>query len=183
MKKISFLVIIMSMLISSMFISCSKIIDALEITVPVTYNVPINVAEGLAKSDTYPFGGTASFDPSSASELEPYLATIRNVSITEVTMIVSSITPATGVSLTDATLTITDNVTNASFTYTITTVTPLVVGTSFTINKSAPGFDTVTNIINDLHAATVSLNGHVNQTGFSITFDNIISADITVGVP
>lgn len=171
------------MLISGMFVSCSKIKDALEITVPVTYNVPINVAEGLTKSDAYPFGGTASFDPSSASELEPYLATIRNVAITEVKVTVSSINPATGVELIDATLTITDNVNSQSFTYAIPAAMSLAVGSSFTIDKNAPNFSVVSDIINSLHSATVSLNGHVNQTGFSITFDNQISANITVGVP
>ncbi|HAG15267.1 MAG TPA: hypothetical protein DCG69_01910 [Bacteroidales bacterium] len=184
MKKLTYLFIALTVFASGAFISCDKVKDLLEITLyDVTFDVDLDVSELSTKVDGYAFSGTASFDPSSNADLAPYLATIREVEITELKLTVTSITPATGVSLIDASFSLTDNVNSAEFVYQITTLTPLVVGTEFIINQNTPNFSVVTDIISNMHASTISLSGHVNQPGFVIGFNNLITADITVGVP
>lgn len=184
MKKLSYLLIIMSVFISGLFVSCSDVKDALETTIEdVTFDVDVNVSEITTKDDSYEFGGSATLDPKGNSDIGPYLSTIRAVKIKEVIVEVTSITPATGIDLMDATFTLTDLENSAAFTYQITESTPLTLGKTFVLNSSTPNFSVVSDIISDLHSSTVSLSGHVNQTGFVLGFKYTIVADITVGVP
>lgn len=176
--------IALTLITSITLVSCDKITDLIEITLKdVAFEIDVNVAEMSTKIDAYKFGGSTTFDPSTNSELEPYLSTIREVNIKEIKVTVNSITPVTGVDLLDATFSITDLVNSANFTYTISTTTPLTVGTEFVIDETTPNFNVVSDIINERHSATVSMEGQVNQTGFVLGFTYSIIADITVGVP
>ncbi|MDA3905134.1 MAG: hypothetical protein PF484_03575 [Bacteroidales bacterium] len=167
----------------------------LEVTLQdVEFNIDLNISE-TTKTGSYEFSGTAIFDPAINTELEPYYETIRDVTITEMTITVTSITPSTGVSLLDASLTITDNVNGTQFNHIISTVKPLtaytpstpttpeILATEFVIGLTAADFSVLSGIINDMHDATVDFSGHVNQTSFTIGFNVGIVADITVGVP
>ena len=185
MKELKYLLIVMTLFASGIFVSCQAVIDVLEITLhDVVFEVPLDATEITTKVTSYPkFEGSATFNPTTNPELEPYLEAIRGVSITEIKIMVTSITPATGVSLIDASFKITDNVNSAEFIYLITETKALAVGTVFTIDNTTPNFNVVSDIINNLHAATISFEGHVNTAGFVIGFNNIITADITVGVP
>lgn len=184
MKKLTYVIIALTLITSISVISCDKITDLLELTLyNVTFDIDVDVAELTTKDGSYEFGGTATFDPSNNPDLEPYLATIREVEIKEIRVTVDTIVPITGIDLIDASFSITDLVNNANFTYTITETTPLFVGKEFVIDETTPNFNVVSDIINDRHSATVSLEGHVNQTGFVLGFTYSIVADITVGVP
>lgn len=184
MKKTTYIIIVLGLIMSGSFTSCKKINSLLEITLnDVQFEVDLDANVNSTKSGSYEFAGTATFNPSDNSEVNDYLETIRSVVIKEIKLTVSSITPATGVSLLDATFSLTDNVNAAEFTHTISTVTPLIVGTEFVFNENTPNFNIVSAIITDMHAATVSLTGHVNQPGLIIGFNSLITADITVGVP
>lgn len=88
-----------------------------------------------------------------------------------------------GLELLDAEFIITDDVTGKSFVYTVDTPQVIDGSTEFVLDSSLPNFDVVSDIINDLHAATITLGGHVSETGFAISFNYSITADITVGVP
>ncbi len=184
MKKLSFLFIALTIITTVAIVSCNKITELLEITLTdVTFDINLDVSELSTKIESYAFGGTATFNPSSNSEINEYAETIRSVVITEIKLTVTSITPATGLSLLDATFSLTDNVNAAEFTHTISTETPLFVGKEIVFDENTPNFNIVSAIINDMHNATVSLTGHVNQTSFTIGFNAEIMADITVGVP
>ena len=184
MKKLAYVLIAFTLVISSTFISCDKVTDLLEITLhDVTFDANINVTELTTKDGGYGFGGSGSIDPAENSALTQYLALIRNVEITEIKVTVNSVTPATGLDLYDATFSITDDETGANFTYTLTTTTPITEGTDFVLDSSLPNFGVVSDIINDLHPATIAMGGHVSETGFALDFNYSITADITVGVP
>ena len=183
MKRLTILFIALTLLVSGAFVSCKKVKELLEITLhDVAYDVDINVSDLATKDGGYAFAGTATFDPSSNSELEPYLANIRRVVITEIKITVTSITPATGISLLNATFSLKDNVNNAEFTYQFTPK-PLVAGAEFIIDNNAPDFSLISDIITNQHQSTVSIRGSVNNPGFVIDFNTAIKADITVGVP
>lgn len=184
MKKLAYVLVAFTLVVSSTFVSCDKVTDLLEITLrDVTFEAEINVTELTTKDGGYEFGGSGSIEPSENSALSQYLALIRNVEITEIKVTVNSVTPATGLDLYDATFSITDDETGANFTHTITTTTPIIVGTEFVLDSSLPNFGVVSDIINDLHDATIAMGGHVSETGFALGFTYSIKADITVGVP
>lgn len=184
MKKLTLLLIAISLVSAVSFVSCDKVTDLLETTLKdVTFDVDVNVTELTTKDNGYAFGGTGTINPSANSALSQYLSLIRRVEITEVKVKVTSVTPASGLELYDATFSITDTENQANFTYTITTTTPIVVGTEFVLDSSTPNFSVVSDIISDLHAADIALGGHVSETGFALGFNYSIKADITVGVP
>lgn len=184
MKKLSYLLFVLTLAVSAAFVSCDKVKDLLEITLrDVTFDVNIDVTELTTKDGGYEFGGSGSIDPVANTALSQYLELIREVNITEIKVTVNSATPASGLDLYDAIFSITDNVTGANFTYTLTTTTPIVAGTEFVLDDSLPNFGVVSDIINDLHAATIVMGGHVSQAGFVLGFTYSIKADITVGVP
>ncbi len=184
MKKLTFLFFTLTLLTAGTFISCDKVTNALETTIPdLTFDVNINVAEINTKTGSYEFGGSGTIDPSTIPELQPYLALIREVVITEIKITVISVTPATGLELYDATFSLTDLVTSDNFTYSIPSSIPLEVGYEFIIGTSTPNFNVASEIISSLHEATVSAIGHVSQTGFLLGFNYSITANVTVGVP
>lgn len=182
MKKLTLLLIAISLVSAVSFVSCDKVVDALETTLKdVTFDVDVNVTELTTKDGSYGFSGSGTINPSANTALSQYLSLIREVNITEIKVTVNSVTPA-GLELLDAEFTITDDVTGSSFTY---TATPQVIDgtTVFLMDSSLPNFSVVSDIINELHAATITMGGHVNETGFAISFNYSIKADITVGVP
>lgn len=184
MKKLTYLIIAMTLIVATSVTSCKKITDLLEITLrDVVFDVDVNASELTTKNDGFGFGGTATLNPAGNSDLAPYLSTIRRVEIKEIKVTVTSVSPATGLELLDASFSLTDNTNSDNFTYTVSTATPLTVGTEIILDSSTPNFDKVSDIISALHSSTVSLQGHVNQTGFTIGFNYSIKADITVGVP
>ncbi|MCD6180531.1 MAG: hypothetical protein J7K39_11575 [Bacteroidales bacterium] len=182
MKKLTYLFFVLTLAVSATFVSCDKVTDLLEITLKdVTFDVDVDVAELTTKDGGIEFGGSGTINPRANSELTPYLSLIREVNITEIKISVNSVSPA-GLELLDATFTITDDVTGNSFTY--SPDRQVIDGTTeFILDSSLPNFDVVSDIINDLHAATITLGGHVSETGFAISFNYSITADITVGVP
>lgn len=182
MKKLTYLFFVLTLSVSTTFVSCNKVKDLLEITLrDVNFEANIDATELTTKDGSYGFGGSGSINPAANSALSQYLELIREVNITEIKISVNSAMPA-GLELVDGTFTITDDVNGNSFTY---TATPQVIDgtTEFVLDSSLPNFGVVSDIINDLHAATISVDGHVNQTGFTLSFNYSITADITVGVP
>lgn len=183
MKKLVYLFFILTLAVSSAFVSCDKVKDLLEITLrDVTFDAEIDVTELTGKDSGYGFSGSGTINPSANTALSQYLELIREVNITEIKITVNSVSPA-GLELLDAEFIITDDVTGKSFVYTVDT--PLVIDgtTEFVLDSSLPNFDVVSDIINDLHAATISMGGHVSEAGFALGFTYSIKADITVGVP
>ena len=184
MKKLAYLFFVLTLTVSATFISCDKVTDLLEITLrDITFEANIDVTELTTKDAGYEFGGSGTIYPRQSSALSQYLALIREVNITEIKVTVNSVTPASGLDLYDATFSITDNVTGANFTHTISSTTPIVAGTEFVLDDSLPNFGVVSDIINDLNEATIAMGGHVSETGFTLSFNYSITADITVGVP
>ncbi len=182
MKKLSYLFIALTLITSISIVSCNKVKDLLEITLrDVTFDVDVDATELTTKDGSYDFGGSGTISPRSNADLNPYLSLIRSVDITEVKVTVTSVNPS-DLNLLGATFSITDNDNGAVFTYTVTTSTPLS-GATFIIDSSTPNFSIVSDIINDLHDATVSLTGSVDQPGFTIGFNYSVKADIVVGVP
>lgn len=184
MKKLTYVFIALTLLIGGTFVSCNKITDLLEVTIPnVTFDADINVDELTTKDAGYAFGGSGTINPSANSDVAPYLATIRRVEIKEVKVTVNSVTPSTGVNLLDAYFTITDTENGDTFTYNVSSTTALTAGTEFILDSTTPNFGVVSDIISNMHEATISLGGHVDQTGFTLGFNYSIRADVTVGVP
>gem|GEM_PF-7034504 len=185
MKKLTYVFIVLAFVVAGTFVSCNKITDLLEITLPdVTFDADINVEELTpTKNGGYAFGGSGTINPSANSDIAPYLATIRRVEIKEVKVTVNSVTPSTGVNLIDAYFTITDLENGDTFTYNVSSTTALTAGTEFILDSTTPNFGVVSDIISNMHEATISLGGHVDQTGFTLGFNYSIRADVTVGVP
>ena len=182
MKKLSYLFIALTLITSISIVSCNKVKDLLEITLrDVTFDVNVDASEITTKDGSYDFGGTGTISPRSNADLNPYLALIRSVTITEVKVTVTSVDPA-DLNLLGAVFSITDNENGDVFTYTVTKSTPLS-GDEFVIDSSNPNFNVVSDIINNLHDATVSLAGSVDQAGFTLAFNYSVKADIVVGVP
>jgi hypothetical protein len=182
MKKLTYLFFVLTLAVSATFVSCDQVKDLLEITLrDVTFEDNIDVTEQTTKDGSYGFEGSGSINPAANSALSQYLSLIREVNITEIKISVNSVSPA-GLELLDATFTITDDETGNSFTY--SPDAQVIDGTTeFVLDSSLPNFGVVSDIINDLHAATITTEGHVSETGFAISFNYSIKADITVGVP
>ncbi len=180
MKRTNLVFFILTVLMAVSFTSCQKI----EVTLTdVSFVVNVNVEELTTKDSGVAFGGSGIIDPSSSPELADYLDLIHHVEITEVKIKVISAEPATGLELNDVYFSLTDNVNQDNFTYEITSPRPIAVGTEFIIDSNSPNFNVVSDIINDLHEATVGIDGHVNQAGFVLGFEYAVKANITVGVP
>lgn len=180
MKRTTHLFLILTLLLAGSFTSCQKV----EITLnDVSFVVNVDVSELSTKDSNIEFGGSGIIDPSTSPELADYLTLIHNVEITEVKIKVISAEPATGLELNDVYFSLTDNVNQSNFTYEITSPTPIAVGTEFIIDSNSPNFNVVSEIINNLNEATVSINGHVNQPGFVLAFEYAVKANITVGLP
>lgn len=184
MKKLTYVFFVLTLVAATTFVACNKIVDLLEVTLTdVTFDADINVSELTTKDTGYAFGGSGTINPSANSDMAPYLATIRRVEIKSVKVTVTSVTPSTGLDLYTASFSITDDENGDSFTYSITSTTPITVGTEFLFDENTPNFDVVSDIISSMHQATVNLNGTVSQSGFTLGFNYSIVADVTVGVP
>jgi len=184
MKRTTYFLIAFALILAGGFTSCEKVKSLLEITLTdVPFVINIDVQEISKKDSGVEFGGSGSFDPNDSPELAEYLDLVRNVEITEIKVRVTSATPATGLELSDAFFTLTDQANQASFTYNLPAAMDIVVGSEILIDSNTPNFSVVSDIISDMHAASVSLGGHVNQSGFILGFEYSIKANITVRVP
>lgn len=186
MKKLTYFLIALTFVVTgSSLTSCKKIVeDLLVITLQdVHFESTVDVSELLTKNDGFGFGGSKTLIPSQVSAVMPYLATIREVNITEIKVVVTSVTPASGLELLDAAFSITDLSNDEAFVYTLPEAQAIAVGTEFVIDSSSPNFGVVSEIITNMHEANIFMGGTANQTGFLLSFKYSITADITVGVP
>jgi len=182
-KKLTYLIIATALILTGGLTSCDKVTDLLEITLEdFVYSVEVPVDLETSKVSRYAFNGTGPFDPNASPEDETFGKIIKQVDLKNISIIVSSLSASSDVGIYDAVFVITDDVTGKSLTYEI--VEPIIIYPfmEFVIDPNSPNFSVLSDILKDLHPATIRINGHVNQKEIALTFMYSITADLTLGV-
>ncbi|MBN2236676.1 MAG: hypothetical protein JW729_03900 [Bacteroidales bacterium] len=182
-KKLAYLMMIVIFVASGTLNSCNKVTDALDIVLEdFLYSVEVPMEVETVKSSSYAFGGSGAFDPSASEGDQAFGKIIKAVNLKSILIGVSTLSGANNIEIYDAVFTITDDVTNKTLTYQITEPTAIYPFMMFEVDPSTPNFDVLTDILKNLHPATISINGHINETEIALTFAYYITADITLGI-
>lgn len=182
-NKLTYLIIATAFILTGSLTSCSKVTDLLEITLEdFAYSVEVPVEIETTKGSGYAFNGTGSFDPNASPGDESFGKIIKQVDLKSISIFVSSLTASSEVIIEDAVFVITDDETGKSLTFEITEPITIYFLTEFTIDPNTPNFSVLVEILKDLHPATISINGHINQNEIALTFMYSILADLTLGV-
>lgn len=174
---------LVSFILALSFTSCDKVSDALQITLEdVLYAVEVPVEFNTLKSDIYTFSGSGAFDPNAEEGDEAFGKIIQQVNVKSVSIMVSNLSAPSEVIIEDAVFTLTDHSTGKVLSYVIDGPLTLLPYAEFTIDESTPNFSVVSDILKDLHGATIAINGKINQNEIVLSFMYTITADITLGV-
>lgn len=182
-KKLTHLIIATAFILVGSLTSCDKVTDLLEITLEdFVYSVEVPVDIETTKGSGFTFNGTGPFDPNASPEDESFGKIIKQVDLKSISIMVSELTASSEVVIYDAVFVITDDETGKSLTFEITEPITIYPFMEFVIDPSTPNFSVLADILKDLHPATISINGHVNQNEIALTFMYSITADLTLGV-
>jgi len=182
-KKLTYLFIATAITLAGGLTSCNKVTDLLEITLEdFAYSVEVPVEIETTKGSSYAFSGTGPFDPNASPGDESFGKIIKQVDLKSISIMVSELQASSDVIIEDAVFVITDDETGKSLTFEITEPITIYPFMEFTIDPSTPNFSVLADILKDLHPATISINGHVNQNEIALTFMYSILADLTLGV-
>jgi len=177
MKKVTFLFLIGIFITAVSFTSCKKVVDnledSIEVTVHTDLNVPMDIVPTETKGDPRNFNVTASLDPTQNSELSDYLDKIQRIEVEKIKLLVTRVSVANLIMRT-GTFTLTDDVTGDSFTFNTPENFAIEVGTTFEIDNTTEGWETLTQIVNNLNPVTVSAVGSINNDPFDIGADIIL---------
>ena len=182
-KKLTYLFIATAITLAGSLTSCNKVKDILEITLEdFAYAVEVPVEIGATKGSSIPFSGSGPFDPNASPGDESFGKIIKRVDLKSITIMVSELQASSDVIIEDAEFVITDDVTGKSLIFEITDPITIYPFMDFTIDPSTPNFSVLADILKDLHPATITIVGHVNQNEIALTFMYNIVADLTLGV-
>jgi hypothetical protein len=174
MKKLSFLMIAGLMILAGTFTSCEKVAEeienATEITVNTTLDAPMVAVPEANKAGEASFKEEEIIDISSNADLKDHLSKIKEIEAKSITVTINSSTPA-NLSLLSAAFSVTDNVTNKSFSFTAPSFPFLLTsGSSFTIDPTTPGWAELNLILGSMNPFTVKAIGTINSEEFSVAF-------------
>lgn len=182
-KKLTYLFAAIAIVLTGSLTSCNKVTDLLEITLEdFAYAVEVPVEFGSTKSDGFAFNGSGPFDPNASPDDETYGKIIKQVNLKSITIFVSELTAPSEVIINDAVFVITDDETGKSLTFEIKDPITIYPFKEFTIDPNTANYDVLADILKDLHPATISINGHINQNEIVLSFTYSIVADLTLGV-
>lgn len=183
-KRLTYLFIATTLVLTGGLSSCDKITDLLETTLEdVLYPIFVSAEITPNNDGANAFRGTSPFDSSDSEGNELVGQIIHGVDLKSVKLVIDNFTYETELEIFDAVIEIKDDVSGESLIYSIPAPVSITPFMEFEIPSSTSNYNVVTDIIQDLHAATVTVNGHISEDDVDLAFMVYIVADITIGLP